>query len=145
MKNARKYALIVAVVAALSLIAGGTYVFMQLHAPTVRISGKTFKADYRRTEAERQKGLSGRANYSANRVMVFEFDTSAQHCFWMKDMKFNIDMVWLDGSKHVTALEENVSPSSFPQEYCHDGQYVLEFTAGTARGSNIYVGDQVIF
>lgn len=146
MKNSRKYALIVACVAAACLIAGGIFVYTKLAQPKVRVADKTFKAEYRRTEAERHQGLSGRASYPADKVMVFEFKQPDKRCFWMKDMKFSIDMVWLDPEKKVIGIEENVSPDTYPQDFCRDNaQYVLEFSAGTIRSAGLHTGDPVIF
>ncbi len=50
-------------------------------------------------EESRRLGLSGRPSIDDDSGMLFEFDDeSAQHCFWMKDMLFSIDIVWLNSS-----------------------------------------------
>ena len=74
--------------------------------------------------------------------MVFVFSAEGQRCFWMKDMNFAIDMVWLDSKKRVIALEQNVQPDSYPDSYCHDGaQYVVEFAVNTAEQLRLNPGE----
>lgn len=94
------------------------------------------------TPVARERGLSGRHDMASNHAMLFSFDTNSNECFWMRDMLFNIDIVWLDGQNKVTAIERNISPSSYPQNFCHDGQHVIEFTAGTIDRLHLKVGDQ---
>ena len=108
----------------------------------VRIGSEVFNAEYALTDQSRQKGLSGRTDFSANSAMVFVFDKTAQRCFWMKDMNFAIDIVWLDDKKRVVAHQQNVQPNSYPSTYCHEGtQYVVEFAAGTTNRLGLNPGD----
>jgi uncharacterized membrane protein (UPF0127 family) len=76
--------------------------------------------------------------------MLFVFDAPQRQGFWMKDMKFAIDIVWLDESKSIVHIESNVLPSSYPQIYRPDARakYVIEFHAQTP---DLRVGDRVDF
>lgn len=141
----KNLALLVAIVVAVCLIGGGVYVISQVNNDRLIVGGKTFMAEFRRTDAEKQRGLSGRDTYPNNRAMVFEFTEAAERCFWMKDMNIAIDIVWLDATKRIVAIEKNVSPDTYPKNFCHgNAQYVIEFAAGTADAVNMYRGDQVI-
>lgn len=141
----KNLALIVACVAATSLILGGIFVLTQLHKPTIMVSGKKFTAEYRITESEKQHGLSGKASYPENMAMVFKFADPGERCFWMKDMKFNIDIIWLDAEGKIVAKEENVSPNTYPKSFCYsNAQYVVEFNSGVIQKSNIHIGDLVL-
>lgn len=85
---------------------------------------------------DRTKGLSGRQNLADNRGMLFVFEESSQeHCIWMKDMQFSIDIVWLNEKKEVVYLRDNVSPETYPEAFCPDSpaKYVLELPAGKAE------------
>ena len=118
---------------------------LQPSSPKLTVNGKQYVLEIKDTDAERQQGLSGRDSLPPSNAMLFSFDNHAQRCFWMKDMKFDIDIVWLDESKKVVALEQSVQPSSYPQNFCHDGKYVAEFVAGTAKTDGISKGSQFNF
>ena len=45
---------------------------------------------------ERSQGLSGRPNLAAGTGMLFVFEQAGSYAFWMKDMRFPLDMVWID-------------------------------------------------
>ncbi len=101
-----------------------------LVAPRGRISVEVVDNDTTRT-----MGLSGREDLGRNDGMLFKFDdSSANRCFWMKDMNFPLDIIWLDQDKKVVHIENNVAPETYPQSYCPDepAKYVLEVNAGRA-------------
>jgi uncharacterized membrane protein (UPF0127 family) len=92
------------------------------------------------------KGLSGRDSLAENKGMLFIFDSPDQQCFWMKDMNFSIDMIFLDANKKVVRTFDNVSPESYPNNYCADDvKYVIEITAGKANGLGIENGQTLKF
>lgn len=97
----------------------------------------------------RTLGLSGRTSFDKNQAMIFDFnDGSNGRCFWMKDMNFSIDIIWLDNNKRVQKIVANASPKSYPKEsFCADKnpRYVIELTAGRAHELNIKQGAQVEF
>lgn len=141
----KNLALLTACIVVVCLIVGGVYVFTQLNKPKLHIAGKTFTTEFKATEAERRQGLSGRKSLSDEHTMTFVFDNMAERCFWMKDMRFNIDIAWLDYNKNIVAIEQNVSPNTYPQNFCHNAQYVVEFNAGVIQNAAIHTGDPVIF
>lgn len=92
------------------------------------------------SDEARAKGLSGSERLNPGSAMLFVFDGQAERCIWMKDMNYSIDIVWVDSSFTVTGLESRISPETYPQTFCHDGQYVLELPAGDIQGSGLAVG-----
>ena len=109
------------------------------------VRGKTFNTKKLTDEISRQKGLSGRGCIPEDSAMEFVFDKPAKYCFWMKEMNFSIDIVWLDEKGVVNYILRNVSPESYPTSFCpeDDGRYVLEFKAGTAARLELTDGDKV--
>lgn len=92
----------------------------------------------------RQQGLSGRSSLPENEGMLFDFDdTATANCFWMKDMQFSLDMVWLDEDKNVITVISDVSPDTFPESFCptSPAKYGLEINAG--RASELGITDDV--
>ncbi len=100
------------------------------------------------TPEEKRRGLSGRNSISDGDGMLFTFDTQAtSNCFWMKDMQFAIDMVWLDDQKNVVTVTENVAPDTFPESFCPESpaSYGLEVGAGRASELGIEPGETLRF
>lgn len=92
------------------------------------------------TPEARTKGLSGREASTNGEAMLFDFNTTGNYCIWMKDMKFALDIAWIDKDGKVTSLVQNISPDTYPKQYCHQGLYVLEVTAGRAQELGIALG-----
>mgnify|MGYP001178230261 CR=1 FL=1 len=99
------------------------------------------------TPKERERGLSGWNRLGEKQGMLFVFNDSGTYCMWMKDMKFAIDMVWLDGDKKVTNIKQNATPESYPEPFCNkdDAKYVLELPEGSVSKYGIKSGNQAIF
>ncbi len=87
------------------------------------------------TPALRAQGLSGRQGLPRGRGMLFVFDRAERHAFWMKDMHFDIDIIWITGGEIVDLVHARApSPGAPPPTYTPDSaaEYVLEVVAGTA-------------
>lgn len=97
-------------------------------------------------DAERMKGLSGRDSMDYSRGMLF-LDTEEQlQCFWMKDMKFPLDILWLNDEKQIIKAEYNVNPDTYPKQFCAENtRYVIELNAGRALELSLVVGQSVDF
>lgn len=114
--------------------------------PQVVIAGQTFSVEIADTPQKRERGLSGRDRLAENEGMLFLFPQPAQQNFWMRDMKFPIDIIWLRGP-WVIGFVENAQPSAgnlIPTFTSPpDTDLVLEVAAGTARRLNMKTGDMV--
>ena len=141
----RKYLVFLTVVATVLFALGFGIYQRSSSVESLRIADHRFSVEFARTDAERTRGLSGRSSLGAQQSMIFVSSEAYQQCFWMKDMQFPIDMVWLDSQKRITAIESNVDPSSYPKSYCHEGQYVVELATGTATKYGFKTGDLATF
>ncbi len=94
---------------------------------------------------KRRLGLSGRDSLAEGRGMLFVFESEAALSFWMKDMRFAIDIIWLDKDKAVVDITENATPESYPQRFSpkSPSKYALEVPAGFAARNNISAGDKM--
>lgn len=101
--------------------------------------------DVARTPAERVKGLSGREAMQTNEGLLFVFEKNDTHAIWMKDMRFPIDIIWIDELFSVVDVAENVLPSSFPEIFKpkQSAKFVLEVNAGWVAHNNVRLGDKV--
>jgi hypothetical protein len=105
----------------------------------------TLKIDLARTEEERAQGLSGRESLAEDEAMLFIFPTLDIYGFWMKEMNFDLDIIWLDGAGVVADITPNVSRDSYPQVFYPRTKikYGLEVPAGWAGRHNIALGDEL--
>lgn len=99
------------------------------------------------TFIKRAKGLSGREGISDDQGMLFVFKKPDLHSFWMKGMKFSIDIVWIDENLKIVEISKNVSPESFAKTFrpTKSVQYVLEIKAGWVDEHSIKEGDGLSF
>ncbi|MCE7936235.1 DUF192 domain-containing protein [Candidatus Saccharibacteria bacterium CPR2] len=79
---------------------------------------------------ERIRGLSNRNSLSSDSGMLFTFESVDEYCFWMKDMNFAIDMIWIGEDQKITHIQKNVTPGTYPVTFCNSGKYVLEINSG---------------
>jgi len=100
------------------------------------------------TVQKQAQGLSGRDSLPENQGMLFVFNQPNYYSFWMKEMKFPLDFVWID-NKQVAEITQNVQPQDYqppktltPKEKV---DMVLEINAGEAEKLNIKVGDKIIY
>jgi len=122
----------------------------ELPRATVTIGSSTFNAELATTMVQQARGLSGRTGLGANDGMLFLFGSSTVQTFWMKDMNFPIDMIWI-GSDKVLGFEQNApapAPGTqlweLPIYASPDGvDTVLEVVAGTVLKDNITIGEPV--
>ena len=79
--------------------------------------------------------------------VLFVFSKPDRYSFWMKDMNFPIDMIWLNQNRQVVFLEKDAQPASYPATFVSntDAEYVLEVNAGFAEKNNLEEGDHVEF
>lgn len=114
----------------------------------VLVNGESFKVTVARSEKEKQIGLSNTEQMGENQGMLFVFDTQGYHSFWMKDMKFPIDIIYINGDKVVTVIE-NAKPASDTggnleiYQPTDKSDRVLEINAGLAKKYNIKKGTSV--
>lgn len=114
-------------------------------APSATIEGKKFSLILAKTDSEREKGLSGRGSLAKNTGMLFIFPEKARYKFWMKDMKFPIDIIYINDKRVVDIIEDapvpqpdGAIPTFEPREQAN---YVLEVNAD----NHFKIGDTVTF
>jgi uncharacterized membrane protein (UPF0127 family) len=113
----------------------------------VLINGQSINAEVATTTKARETGLSGRPCILPNQGMLFEFSTAGRYQFWMKDMKFPIDIVWISPAHKVAAIEIDFKPSTYPEVRANalPAQYVLELKANRSQELHMAIGTSVSF
>jgi len=123
-------------------------------SPEVNVSIKSLsvKATVADTAALRKKGLSKIQSLPFDQAMLFVFENNGKYSIWMKDMKFAIDIIWLDENKRITDIATEVASESGKKDSeltiykpVNDAKYVLEVNAGLVKLNNLQVGDKANF
>ncbi|MDD9800948.1 MAG: DUF192 domain-containing protein [Deltaproteobacteria bacterium] len=98
------------------------------------------------TPARRARGLSGRAGLAPGRGVYFPFEKADLHSFWMKDMHFDIDIIWLRENR-IVHMEQRVPHAVPPPPPAltpgAPADAVLEVPAGSAARWGWRIGDPV--
>ncbi len=129
----------------LSLVALALLDHQSTRPSTILINGTPLAITRAVTVAQRQQGLSNREHLAPNHGMLFVFDTPDRHGIWMKDMRFPIDILWLDPNGTVVDLQSNVSPETYPTVFTPKmpAQYVLELPAGFSQNHDVRIGTTI--
>jgi uncharacterized membrane protein (UPF0127 family) len=118
-------------------------------AVAVLPGGAEFMLEVARDDASRARGYMFRETVGPREGMLFVFDETGRHSFWMKNCKVPLDILWLDAEHRVVHIADSLPPCPAEGE-CPDvvppvpARYVLEFAAGTARAQHLKTGDAVV-
>ncbi|NNL68259.1 MAG: DUF192 domain-containing protein, partial [Myxococcales bacterium] len=82
-----------------------------LSAGEVTIRGTTVAVEIAATPAERAQGLSGREALEPGHGMLFLHEEPGAHGYWMKDMRFAIDILWLRSGR-IVDVAHRVPPAA---------------------------------
>jgi uncharacterized membrane protein (UPF0127 family) len=150
--------LIIGIVLIVVAVAGGFWWYSMfaracnppLPQQAITVGNTKFNVEMATTMAEQSCGLSGRTGLGDNQGMIFIFGSGSTQTFWMKDMTFALDMIWISGNK-VVGFAQDVPPPAPGTQLWQLKLYsspsavdkVLEVNAGTVAKDNIQVGDAV--
>lgn len=120
-----------------------------LKSNTLQIGNTNINITVADNDLTRAQGLSGKDKLAINEGMLFKFQKASFWQFWMKDMTFALDFVWIKDGK-IVELTQNVAPPSKtnnqPQILTprQPVDQVLEVDAGFISAHNLQIGDSVV-
>jgi uncharacterized protein len=120
----------------------------RIHATnTITIDDVSVRVEIVDTDSERAQGLSGKTGLAPDEGMLFVFEEDGQYGFWMHDMLFPIDIIWIASDGSVVHVEKSLSPDTYPRTFTPPlpARYVLEVAAGFATEHEIEVGSKLEF
>lgn len=170
-RPARRYArcvktrVIVTVVAALALAGCGASTSSRNATPTpmptssaglettqLRVGDRTVDVEVAATPQQREHGLSDRPSLPADAGMLFDMGQVTSAVFWMKDMHFPLDFVWIDAERKVVGVTKDAPPQAGVSDseltlYRPPSpvRWVLEVNASAAERLGFATGAQVTF
>ena len=100
------------------------------------------------TPAKRVKGLMFRDSLPQGKGMLFVFEQEKVHGFWMKNMHFPLDLLWINSAKTIVDIYPHALPC---KDICKTlapraaARFVVEVNAGFVAKNRVQVGDSVSF
>jgi len=149
MQEKSKLKIIFAIAGVVIFIILLNYVFSELYSTSgnrirkVYVKNNLVKAEVVESPEKREKGLSDRMSLAEGMGMLFVMSNAGLPRFWMKRMKFSIDIIWIDNGR-VIGFEKNISPEdsrTFTSPSV--AGYVLEVPAGYCDKHNIGINDAI--
>ena len=126
---------------------GDTVQTQQLNLPeTVTIGGVAFNLDVAADDASLARGLSNRTLLPQDAGMLFVFPTEEIVTFWMKDMLFPVDVLFINSSGSIIDIQTMQTESGVADEqltrYQSSGPalFALEINAGLAEQFGFQTG-----
>lgn len=99
-----------------------------------------------RTPEARARGLMRRAALPANTGMLFVFEETMEHGFWMHDTLLSLDMIFLDDTRTTVGVVAHAQPlSDAPLTVGRPSRYVIEVLAGEAAAHAVGPGVRAVF
>ncbi|MBN2518399.1 MAG: DUF192 domain-containing protein [Candidatus Altiarchaeota archaeon] len=110
-------------------------------------NGATVRVSVADTVEKQNTGLSLVPSLAEGEGMLFVFPNPKIASFWMRDMMFPLDLIWIDEEFQVVQISEDLQPCSSDSCQIYRSneliQYVLEVNAGFIDENSIRVGDHV--
>jgi uncharacterized membrane protein (UPF0127 family) len=114
-------------------------VVLQGHDGPVRV-----RVEIAATPSARAKGLMYRTALADGEGMLFVFDETKDHGFWMKNTFIPLDMIFIDEQLVVAGVHEHAVPQSTKTvSIGKESRYVLEVPGGWAARHGIAAGARV--
>ena len=144
----RSYRPIINICIALCIVAGICFLADQvINTHHVKIGDQMIKVDIAEKTIDQERGLSGRKDLCEDCGMLFIFTHKKQRTFWMNDMQFDIDVLWISDDT-IVGMQEKVSYEGQSQEIFSSQKpvdKVLELPAGFIEKHKIIIGQKVEF
>ena len=115
---------------------------------TVTIDGHTFHVTVANTEQEKETGLSNTISLPQNQGMLFPFSKPDYYGFWMRNMNYPLDIIYIAHNK-IVSIANNVAKPTDPSaplpvyKPSQPADTVLEINGGLTNMYHFSIGDSV--
>ncbi len=112
----------------------------------ILLKNETIKVEIADTQYLRERGLSYRTDLCKECGMLFLFKSYKNYAFWMKDMNFPLDIIYLKDNKVVEIFKSvplttgDKITQIYPQ---NEANMVLELNSGWSDSHNLEIGDNI--
>lgn len=110
----------------------------------IEINNHKINIEVADTDEKRIQGLSGRKNLCGDCGLLFVFEKPGNYSFWMKDMNFPLDFIFINGEQ-IIGLKENIFPSTYPHTFTATTNFdkALEVNSGFVTKNGIKLNQRI--
>jgi uncharacterized membrane protein (UPF0127 family) len=147
----KKKRIIMMVLLAVLLISVSMFLVQRDDAKTIVIAfpnGVEIEAEVADTPEKLLFGMAFQDALPPNGGMLYIFESTGPHRVTTKEYRFPVDMIWVDESRHVVSISENVPPCK--QDSCpwHGStssavRYLVQTPAGFAKHAGVEIGGEL--
>ncbi|MFM2343957.1 MAG: hypothetical protein RLZZ210_566 [Pseudomonadota bacterium] len=96
------------------------------------------------TRELRELGLMHIKSMPQNDGMLFVFDESDTHCFWMKNTNIPLSIAFIDDDKKIVDVQDMLPNTETPHCSAKKAKYALELNQGWFSRNNMSVGAKLV-
>ena len=111
-------------------------------------NGTEIEAEVADTPEKLLFGLAFQEALPLNGGMIYIFESTGPHRVTTKEYRFPVDMIWIDESRHIVSLTENIPPCKLETCPWHGStseavRYLIQTAAGFVHREGITVGAEL--
>lgn len=116
----------------------------------IKIGNTKIQVEIADTKDKRSQGLGGKESLASSSGMLFIFPKADKYSFWMKGLKFPLDLIWIRNDVVVDIIKnakppqpnqkDETLPIYLPREPV---DMVLEVNGGFVDSHSIQIGDKI--
>ena len=104
------------------------------------------KVEVAKSDPERERGLMFRRDLPADHGMIFLFQETTEHGFWMHNTLLSLDMIFLGDDRAVVGVVDHAAPQTdTPRTVKKPSRYVVEVSGGEAAAHAVGPGTRAVF
>jgi uncharacterized membrane protein (UPF0127 family) len=150
-RNQKMKRIIMMILLALLLISVSMLLVQRDEAKTIIVTfpnGTEIEAEVADTPEKLLFGLAFQEALPSNGGMIYIFEATGPHRVTTKEYRFPVDMIWVDESRHIVSMAENIPPCR--EETCpwHGSlseavRYLIQTQAGFIQRQGLAVGAEL--
>lgn len=122
--------------------------FKNYDTVNININNETLKLYIADTKQKRSNGLMYISKLFENEGMIFLFEETKVHPFWMKNTLIPLDIIWINQDNVIVDIKREVQPclnsQVCPYQYpSEESNYVIELVANKAESLDLNIGDTI--
>ena len=130
----------------------GSASFSDINTQEVTLpGGQTIHVERMIAAEDQMRGMMFRTSLAPDRGMLYVHERPGLYTYWTYQYEIPLDMIWMDTSREIVELVENVPPCHTAASQCprYGGKkvarYHLELAAGMAKKYGLAVGQKLDF
>src|SRR5438270_9968178 len=104
------------------------------------------RVEIARNDQQRARGLMFRRELARDHGMLFIFEETSEHTFWMHDTLIPLDLIFLGDDRGVVGVVANAAPQTDTARAVKEpSRYVVEVSGGEAAAHGVAGGTRAVF